>query len=86
MYAAITLKPEASLCSLFQILAAGSSNGKQGEEEETGGLPLHDSSAEEEENPAASDGEPGDGRSGEEHAKLADFSGDDYEKRGWCPI
>ena len=31
-------------------MAAGSSNGKQRQEEETGGLALHDSSAEEEEN------------------------------------
>ena len=39
----------------------GSHNGKQREEEEIGGFPLHDSSAEEEEDTAASDGEQGAG-------------------------
>ena len=65
----------------------GNSNGEQREEEETGGLSLHDSSSEEEENPAASEREPGDGRAGEEHDKLADerdFSRDDYEKQNCC--
>ena len=42
------------MCLKFQIQAAGT-NGEQGEEEETDGLPLHDPTAEKEENTAAFD-------------------------------